>query len=675
MLRTLLVVPLLAAALSAQALRGTRPNIVFVFSDDHAPHAISAYGSRVNQTPNLDRLAREGVLFRNNFCTNALCGPSRATVLTGKFSHTNGFMRNGNRFDGDQVTMPKLLRAAGYQTAMIGKWHLESDPQGFDHWIVLPGQGQYYNPDLLTPDGRKRIEGHVTNITTDLAIDWLDRRDPDKPFLLMCQHKAPHRNWQPAPEEFGLYRDGDLPEPPTLFDDWEGRMAGARHQEMTIAEHLYLHYDLMVPPTDAEREAGLRGEDPAFDTLWKRMTPAQQKAWTDAYGAEDAEWRKNPRTGRERTRWFYQRYIKNYLRCVAGVDRSVGRLLAWLDTHPDVKKNTIVIYSSDQGFYLGDHGWYDKRWMYEESLRMPLLVSWPEHVAKGIEVEALTQNIDFAPTLLELAGVKVPADVHGASLVPFLQGDRPADWRDAIYYHYYESHAVHMVPAQFGVRTARYKLVRYYEPQWNAWELFDLEKDPQELRSVADDPAYADVRLRLEQRLDELRVQYGDTTGELGGGTFDITAGIARVERRDGVVRVWANTLGGYLLRSGERTGAVRFTTTLRPVGGQLRNGFVVLSGGDPRREQVRAGIEFGARQLVILGPGGQRNREAVAIDWDGQSTLPLTVRVDLAAHTLVAETAGKRVSVELPAAWTKLTAWGYGATNAETEFGELEID
>lgn len=441
---------------------------------------------------------------------------------------------------------------------------------------------------------------------------------------------------------------------------------------MTIARHMYMHYDLMVAPTEAERAAGLHGEDPAFDAQWQRMTEAQQQAWTAAYGADDADWREHPRRGRERTRWFYQRFIKNYLRCVAGVDRSVGRLLAWLDAHPEVKRNTLVIYSSDQGFYLGDHGWYDKRWMYEESLRMPLLVSWPGHVVAGREVDELTQNIDFAPTLLELAGVPVPPAMQGRSLVPLLAGEHPADWRTAIYYHYYESQAVHMVPEQYGVRTARYKLVRYCEPQWNAWELFDLEQDPHELHSLADDPAHAEVRAALQQQLADLRRQYGDTTGQLGDGAFDVTAGIARVERETGLLRVWANATGGYLLHSGAPAGAT-LATTMRPLPGRpQRNGFVVLSGGDPRRELVRAGIEFGNRRLCVVGPGSMKPVASAPIEWDGRSPVAVTVAVDLAAHQLVVEAAGARLGVDLPAAWTALSAWGYGASNAETEFGEL---
>ena len=669
-----LALPLLVGCAVAQSgLSGSRPNIIFIFSDDHAAHAISAYGSRINTTPNIDRIAAAGLLFRNNFCGNSICGPSRATILTGKHCHANGFMRNGNRFDPDQVTMPKLLQRAGYQTAMIGKWHLQSDPQGFDYWIVLPGQGQYYNPDFNTPEGRIRIQGHATNITTDLAVDWLDQRDPDKPFLLMCQHKAPHRNWMPAAEDLGLYRDGDLPEPATLFDEYEGRTPAAEDQEMTLARHAYLHYDLVVPPTDAEREAGLKGPDSSWDNMMKRLTPEQRKTWEDAFRAENEAFRKNEPTGRDRVRWYYQRYIKNYLRCVNGVDRSVGRLLAWLDAHPDVKQNTIVVYSSDQGFYLGDHGWYDKRWMYEESFRMPLVVSWPERIPAGVEVQKLTQNIDFAPTLLDLAGVDVPADAHGVSLVPLLEGSKPDDWRDALYYHYYESHAVHMVPAHYGVRTERYKLIHYYEPQWNGWELFDLVKDPDELKSVAGDPAYASIRGALQSRLVELRAQYDDTTGVLG--PFDITAGIARVRATAGGHRVWANASGGYVLKAGD-PGGRRFSTTMAPVEGrQQRNGFILLTGGEPRHDLVRAGIEFGSGQLAVVGPGAMRKKKSVKIEWDGKSPVDVTVVVDFAAHTLVAEALGQRVEVALPEAWTELTATGYGASNAETVFTELKVE
>lgn len=673
-----------AAALPAQqpaaptpppSLSGSRPNFLFVFSDDHAAHAISAYGSRINQTPNLDRIAHDGVLFRNNFCGNALCGPSRATVLTGLHSHANGFMRNGNVFDGTQTTMPKLLQAAGYQTAMLGKWHLESTPTGFDHWMVLPGQGQYYNPDFLTKDGTQRLEGHVTDLTTDLALQWLEARDPQKPFLLMCQHKAPHRNWMPAPAELGLYRDGDLPEPPTLFDDYAGRQAPARAQEMEIARHLALHYDLCVPPTDAERKT-MSALDRDWDLLWQRMTKPQQEAWERAFSAENAAFRAANPQGRELVRWKYQRYLKDYLRCVAGVDRSVGALLGWLDAHPDVKKNTVVIYASDQGFFLGDHGWFDKRWMYEESLRMPLLVAWPGHIVAGREVTALTQNLDFAPTFLDLAGVPVPAAMQGRSLVPLLEGRTPDDWRDAIYYHFYESQAVHEVAAHYGVRTARYKLIRYYEPQFACQELFDLQKDPQELHDVAGDAAYAEVQAELTKKLAALRAQYGDTTGELADGAFPRVAGVARIERDERRVMLWANTIGGYAMAPGAREGVTTFSTTLRPLPGHPQeNGFLVLNGGaEPRGALLRVGVEFRSKRLVMMAPGTMKVAAQAKLELDGSTPVELQVTVDLPAHRLVATAAGQRVEGELPAAWTALTGWGYGASNAAVEFTPMQM-
>jgi arylsulfatase A-like enzyme len=670
-----LLAGLAPAQAPAPSLAGSRPNILFVFSDDHAAHAISAYGSKLNRTPNIDRLAQGGVLFRNAFCGNSICGPSRATILTGLHSHANGFMRNGNVFDGAQATLPKLLQAAGYQTAIVGKWHLESEPTGFDHWMVLPGQGQYYNPDFLTAAGRVRIEGHATDVTTDLALEWLQqRRDPQRPFLLMCQHKAPHRPWMPAPQDLALWRDERIPEPPTLFDDHAGRTAAATQQEMEIGRHLYLHYDLMVEPTPEQREH-LSDLDRAWAGQLARLTPAQRAAWDAAFAAGNEAFRRQPPTGTDLVRWKYQRYIVNYLRCVAGVDRSVGRLLDWLDAHPEVARNTLVVYSSDQGFYLGDNGWYDKRWMYEPSLRMPLLVRWPGRIAPGREVAQLVQNIDFAPTLLDLAGAPDRGRMHGQSLVPLLEGRAPAGWRDAVYYHYYESQATHMVPAHYGVRTARYKLVRYYEPQWDDWELFDLQQDPTERRSVAAAPAYAEVRAALAQRLQQLRRQYGDDTGELGGGAFPVTAGIARAARTDGGVRLWANAAGGYLLQTGARSGRTVFSTTLTPHDGRpQRNGFVLASAGDPRQDLVRAGVEFGNRLLRIVGPDGMKERAAAAIEWDGRTQVELVVTVDLPAHRITAEACGRRVECELPADWRELSAWGYGASNAETTFTALHV-
>ena len=686
-----------ACSLHAQGkpLSGSRPNIIFIFSDDHAAHAISAYGSKINKTPHIDRLAEEGLLFRNNFCGNALCGPSRATILTGLHSHANGFMRNGNVFDGDQTTFPKLLQKVGYQTAIIGKWHLSSDPQGFDHWMVLPGQGQYYNPDFILPDaggknGRKRVryEGHATNLTTKFSLEWLDARDPDKPFLLMCQHKAPHRNWMPAAEDLGLYQGETIPEPSSLFDDYTGRGPMAKSQEMSIAKHMFLHYDLIVPPAD---ESKLQGTDRAWLSQRKRMNAEQLSTWDAAFDAENSAFLREDPAGRERVRWAYQRYIKNYLRCVNGVDRSVGELLAWLDARPEVKKNTVIIYSSDQGFYLGDHGWYDKRWMYEESLRMPLVMRWPEHFSAGDEVAELTQNIDFAPTFLDLAGVPVPATMHGKSMVPLLsrsggeapQADEADDvaaaasgWRDSIYYHYYESQAVHMVPAMYGIRTSRFKLVRYYEPQWDTWEMFDLQLDPAEMKNIFEAPRYKAMRTYLTKMLEDLRAEYGDDTGRVGDGVFPVTAGVARCVREGDGHRVWFNAPGGYLMQRGRKEGPLTVSATMSPLPGRQRtNGALLLTGAGPRAAVMRVGFDArGAARLVVQGPRWRQQAAGTKLPWDGESAVEIVVSLDFEAHQLVAEALGQRVTAPLPADWSALTGWGYGGSNSETVFGPLRF-
>ncbi|UCD29761.1 MAG: sulfatase [Planctomycetota bacterium] len=466
-----------------------RPNILFIFTDDHASHAISAYGSMINKTPHIDRLADEGMRFDNCFCTNSICAPSRAVIQTGKHSHLNGVEDNGKVFDGSQQTFPKLLQKAGYQTAIIGKWHLKSEPTGFDYWEVLPGQGNYYNPDFKTPNGKVRYTGYCTDITTDLALKWLkENRDKTKPFMLMCQHKAPHRAWQPGPKHLTMYDDVMIPEPPTLFDDYQGRGTAAKNQEMTIANHMDLARDLKVGPQG-------------------RLNREQLKKWQAAYGPKNEAFRKANLTGEDLVRWKYQRYIKDYLRCIASVDDNTGRLLDYLD-EMGLAKNTVVIYSSDQGFYLGDHGWFDKRFMYEESLRMPLLVRWPGVTKSGSVDEHLVQNLDFAETFLDIAGVKIPSDMQGVSLVPLMKGQSPKDWRKSIYYHYWEFPAVHSVNRHYGVRTDRYKLMYFYELK--EWELYDLKKDPDELTSVYDDPAYADKVKELKAELYRLQKYYKD---------------------------------------------------------------------------------------------------------------------------------------------------------------------
>ncbi len=469
-----------------------RPNILFIFTDDHASHAIGAYASKINKTPNLDRLAKEGMLFRNCFCTNSICAPSRAVIQTGKHSHLNGVIDNRVRFDGSQQTFPKLLQKAGYQTAMIGKWHLKSDPTGFDFWNVLYGQGPYYNPPFKTPEGRVKHTGYTTDIITDVALDWLkNKRDKTKPFMMMCQHKAPHRNWQPGPKHLTMYDDATIPEPATLFDDWANRTSACKVQEMTVANHLS-DFDLKFKPPG-------------------NLTPAQLKTWNAAYDPKNEAFRKAKLSGKDLVRWKYQRYLKDYLRCIASVDDNIGRLLAYLDAS-GLAANTVVIYSSDQGFYLGDHGWYDKRWMYEESLRMPLMIRWPGKTKPGSVDEHLVQNLDFAETFLDLAGVRPPADMQGRSIVPLLKGQPLDDWRTSIYYHYWEFPAVHMVHRHYGIRTDRYKLIHYY--LLKEWELFDLKKDTQELKNVYGDPAYADVVRKLKVELTRLQKHYKDTDPE-----------------------------------------------------------------------------------------------------------------------------------------------------------------
>ena len=500
-----LVLPLVFVWGCGQKAEHKPPNIIFIFTDDHALQAIGAYGSRINQTPNIDRLASGGMIFANAFCTNSICAPSRAVIQTGKHSHLNGVLDNRLHFDSTQVTFPKLLQQGGYQTAMIGKWHLKSEPVGFDYWKVLPGQGHYYNPDFRTPQGVERIQGYVTDIVTDLSIEWLESgRDASKPFMLMSQHKAPHRAWLPGPQHLTMFDGVQIPEPETLFDDYSGRARGAALQEMEIGRHLTLGTDLKVRPDPENEESVRRWED-----RFGRMTREQRETFHAAYQAENDAFLEAKPQGSELVRWKYQRYIKDYLRCIASVDDNIGRLLDYLDKS-GLADDTVVIYSSDQGFYLGEHGWFDKRWMYEESHHMPLIARWPGVVAPGSTNTLLVQNLDFAETFLDMAGIAIPPDMQGRSLVPLLEGRTPTDWRDSVYYHYHEYPAVHMVQRHIGVRTDRYKLIYYY--QRDEWELFDLEKDPHELKSVHDDQDYAATREELTRELKRLQDFYQDDT-------------------------------------------------------------------------------------------------------------------------------------------------------------------
>ncbi len=490
-----------------------RPNILFIFTDDHAPHAIGAYNGwlkGVNPTPVIDQLAAQGMVFENSFCTNSICGPSRAVIQTGKHSHKNGFMNNGNSFDWNQQTFPKLLQKVGYQTAIYGKSHLKGEPQGFDDWKVLPGQGLYYNPDFFTPEGKITVEGYCTDIVTDMGVNYLKNlRDPKKPFMLMVQHKAPHRNWMPAPRHLKLYDDIDIPEPDTLFDKWEDNTFAARQQELEIDGHMDLNYDLFVDLTpEFDQEASQQRQDRSAWQNLKRFTPEQLKTWRDAYGPKDKAFHDANLTGDDLVRWKFQRYAKNYLRCVKGVDESVEKLMGTLD-ELGIADNTIVIYSSDQGFYIGDHGWYDKRWMYDESLKMPFVIKWPGVIEPGSRSQHLIQNLDYASTFLDVAGAPIPDDLQGASLVPLLKGESPKDWRTGIYYHYYEYPSVHMVPRHYGIRTDQFKLMKFYQ-FGEEWEFYDLEADPDELMNQYNNPEYAAKIAEIKGQLEALQTKYED---------------------------------------------------------------------------------------------------------------------------------------------------------------------
>jgi len=473
-----------------------QPNILFIFTDDHAYQAISAYGSKINQTPNIDRIAKAGMRFDRCYVTNSICGPMRAVIQTGKYSHLNGFIQNGNKFDGHQQTFPKLLKSAGYQTAVVGKWHLgeHMPPQGYDYSEVLIDQGPYYNPPMLKNGQKTKHIGYTTDIITDLSLDWLkNQRDTEKPFMLMYQHKAPHRNWQPGPDHLTMYDDVTIPEPETLFDDYEGRATPAKTQDMSIEKTLTRADLKLVPPGN--------------------LTPEQLAVWNAAYEPKNKAFREANLTGKELIRWKYQRYLKDYLRCVASVDDNIGRVLDYLE-ESGLAENTIVIYCSDQGFYLGEHGWFDKRWMYEESLRTPFLIRWPGVVKPGsVNSNDIVSPLDFAQTFCDIAGLESTADMQGRSLVPVLKGETPNDWRKAFYYHYYEFPGPHSVRKHEGVTDGRYKLIHYYEPDVNEWEFFDLASDPNELKSIYDSEAASSEQARMKAELlrlkKELKVPVG----------------------------------------------------------------------------------------------------------------------------------------------------------------------
>lgn len=483
-----------------------RPNIVFIMSDDHSYQTIGCYGHKLIKTPNLDRIAESGLFFRNNFVTNSVSKPSRATILTGKFTHLNGQrgVEDGLEFDQLQNTYPKLLQEAGYQTAIVGKWHLGGIPLGFDYYSVHIGasqQGHYYNPDFLEVDGVHRNEGYATDLTVDKCLEWLKgKRDPAKPFYLSCHFKAPHRNWMAALKKLDMYEDKTFPLPENFYDNYDGRIA-ARMQLAEIGRDTHLASDFKLWDYQSYNDL------PDLVEEYERMTPEQKAEFSRFYAMIQTDFENRNLKGDALKEWKYQRFMRDYSKVISSVDDNVGRLIDWLQGN-GLWENTIVIYTSDQGFMMGEHGWYDKRWMYEETFRSPFLISYPAGLSENLpkEMAAMIQNIDYMPTFLDYAGIPVPDDVQGISLRPLLEG-RTHETHDAIYYHYYEYPGFHAVKRHYGCRTDRYKIIRFYY-DIDQWELFDLAKDPMEMNNLWNDPGYKDVQSMMLKKLAELQVKY-----------------------------------------------------------------------------------------------------------------------------------------------------------------------
>ncbi len=492
-----------------------RPNIVFIMSDDHAYQAISAYDNRLLQTPNIDRIAQGGMMFTNACVTNSICAPSRAVILTGKHSHINGKIDNYFPFDTSNVTFPQILQQNGYQTAMFGKLHFGNNPKGFDEFKILPDQGNYYNPDFITKkEGNIKLTGYVTDLITDMTLNWLkNERDEDKPFFLAYLHKAPHREWIPAERHYKEFIHKSFPEPPTLFDNYEGRGRAAKEQEMNLLTHMNWAGDSKIFPENMDK-LGIKESHVYDKRLYNatvgRMNPSQRKVWDETYGKMNEEFMKNypNMTEKDKMKWRYQRYMQDYLGCIASVDEGVGKVLDFLKDN-NLEENTIVVYTSDQGFYLGEHGWFDKRFIFDESFKTPLLVKWPSVIKPGSKNAQMVQNLDYAQTFLEAAGIKPPSDMQGESLIPIFKGEGKG-FRDAAYYHYYEYPSVHMVKRHYGIVTEKFKLIHFYYDV-DEWELYDRTNDKNEMKNVYNDPKYASVKKELHQKLNELRKKYKDS--------------------------------------------------------------------------------------------------------------------------------------------------------------------
>ncbi len=512
-----------------------RPNILFIMSDDHAYQALSAYSDRLISTPNIDRIAKNGMLFHNSCVTNSISAPSRAVLLTGKHTHINGKINNIHPFDTSQVTFPRLLQAAGYDTGLFGKLHFGNEPKGFNEYKILPGQGVYYNPDFITKDsGMVQYPGYVTDIITDMSLDWLEnRRDKNKPFLLMYLHKAPHREWFPALRHIADYTSRTFVEPETLFDDNQGRGTAAKTAEMNILTYMNWAGDSKVYPELMDKlgiPETATWDKAAFRKEYGRMTAEQKAAWDEVYSKvmDDFEKRYPTMTEEDKMRWRYQRYMQDYCGTIAAIDEGVGKILDYLEKN-GLSENTIVVYTSDQGFYLGEHGWFDKRFVYDESFKTPLLMQWPTTIKAGSVNTHMVQNLDMAPTLLTAAGVKVPDDMQGENMMPILKGGRK--FRDAAYYHYYEYPGIHAVKRHYAIVTEAYKLIHFYH-DINEWELYDRKKDPREMKNVYKDPAYRTIRKKLHADLNALRIKYKDSD-ELNQYYIDIDQEEYKPEKHD----------------------------------------------------------------------------------------------------------------------------------------------
>lgn len=494
-----------------------KPNIVYIMTDDHSFQTISAYGhpiSKLAPTPNIDRLANEGMIFQQAFVENSISTPSRACLMTGLYSHQSGQIRFGPGIDTTKVFFSELLQQNGYQTAIIGKWHLPCDPKGFDYYKILQGQGQYYNSPFKEKDTDNkyiREEGYATTLITDYSINFLDNRNKEKPFCLLVHHKAPHRNWMPEPQYLDLYEEIDFPLPETFYDDYSTRCSAGKSQDMSISRTMTLVYDLKVAelkdvaPYDKEANVG------DLQWLFDRMSPEEQKVWHNAYHSKNKKFIEQKLIGDDLLKWKYQRYLKDYLRCIKSVDDQVGRLIEYLEKE-DLMDNTIIIYTSDQGFYMGEHGWFDKRFMYEESFRTPLIIRYPKMIKGGTKSDALVQNIDYAPTILSFAGIEKPVEMAGTSLEPLFSERKPQDWRTSLYYHYYDYPAVHAVRRHDGVRTERYKLIHFYgkgemanDEDINCNELYDLQNDPNELNNLYGKGGSEKIMSQMQTLLDKYR--------------------------------------------------------------------------------------------------------------------------------------------------------------------------